>query len=106
MDGGVIAEIVEQLNEIILEITPDAQMLDKYGGTMVEMDPGQPESQYCGYFVYQNHLSLEFAKGIRLDDPTHILEGAGQQRRHIKLRDPQDVTDKRCKDFLVQASKL
>jgi len=106
MDNKTKAEIIGRLSEIIRELAPNSQTREMYGGTMIEMVSGQPQSRCCGYFGYTNHVSLEFTNGVRLNDPDHILEGTGKQRRHIKLTQIRDVRDKRCKEFLVQVFKL
>lgn len=94
------------LTKVVLDKMPDAAMLEKYGGIIVEKVAGQPKSHCCGYFVYQHHVSLEFSRGAQLDDPDGILEGSGKLRRHIKLKDTSDIQVKRCSEFLEQVSKL
>jgi|TARA_R110002049_G_C9108159_1_gene557509 hypothetical protein len=100
------AEITRELSEIILDVMPDAAMLDKYGGVIVERIAGEPKTHCCGYFVYAEHVSLEFSKGVLLSDPNSILEGKGKLRRHIKLVDVQDLEAKRCRHFLEQVANL
>ena len=106
MDEDTKSEITQQLSEIILDVMPDATMLEKYGGIVVERIAGQPKTQCCGYFVYAGHVSLEFTQGVQLLDPDNILQGGGKLRRHIKLKDIQDVAEKQCKTFLKQAARL
>lgn len=106
MDSQTAAKIIEELAAIILSFAPEAGFIDKYGGTVVERIAGCPETQFCGYFSYKAHVSLEFTKGIRLEDPEGVLEGAGKQRRHIKLRTLDDIAMKRCRSFLIQAAGL
>lgn len=106
MDENTKAEIASQLSEIILDVMPDAEMRDKYGGVIVERTAGDPKTQCCGYFIYTQHVSLEFTNGAFLSDPENILEGAGKRRRHIKLREVHELRTKRCKQFLEQVAKL
>lgn len=106
MDQTTKAEIARDLSEIILDVMPDAVMRDKYGGIVVERVSGQPKTQCCGYFIYAQHVSLEFTHGSQLADPDNLLEGTGKQRRHIKLKNIQDLTAKRCRNFLEQVSML
>lgn len=98
------AEITRELSEIILDVMPDAAMLDKYGGIVVERIAGEPKTHCCGYFVYAQHVSLEFSKGALLSDPDGILEGKGKLRRHIKLVDIQCLQTRRCRHFLEQVA--
>lgn len=106
MDERVKAEISRELSEIILDVMPDAAMLDKYGGVIIERIAGQPKTHCCGYFIYTQHVSLEFSNGVLLPDGDNILEGTGKRRRHIKLMDIQDLQTKRCRHFLEQVAKL
>lgn len=106
MDESVKAEIARELSEIILDVMPDAAMLYKYGGVIVERIAGKPKKHCCGYFIYAQHVSLEFTNGVQLPDPDNILEGKGKLRRHIKLVGIQDLKAKCCKHFLEQAAKL
>lgn len=106
MDDSVKTEIARELSEIILEVMPDAAMLDKYGGIIIERIAGRPKTHCCGYFIYTQHVSLEFTDGALLSDPDGILEGTGKRRRHIKLRDIQDMHAKRCRHFLEQVANL
>lgn len=106
MDDEVKAEIAQKLSEIILDVMPDATMLNKYGGKVFGRVAGQPDSQYCGVFISSKHVSLEFTNGAKLKDPNDILEGSGKQRRHIKLKALDDVQSKHCREFLEQACDL
>ena len=95
--------IVERLKAVVLSVAPQATFIEKYGGTIVESDPGRPESQFCGIFAYKGHVSLEFMNGARLEDPAKVLEGSGKLRRHIKVASLSDISKKRCEDYLRQA---
>ncbi|MEO9896124.1 MAG: DUF1801 domain-containing protein [Paracoccaceae bacterium] len=106
MDESVKAQIAQELSEIILDVMPDAAMLDKYGGIIVERIAGDPKTQCCGYFIYAQHVSLEFSSGVLLPDPDNILEGKGKLRRHIKLKNSQDLQTKQCRRFLEQVAKF
>ena len=106
MNESVKAEIARELSEIILDVMPDAAMLEKYGGVIIERIAGQPQTHCCGYFIYDRHVSLEFSNGVLLLDLESILEGTGKRRRHINLWDIQDLHAKRCRYFLEQVAKL
>jgi len=105
MDETSRSYIVERLTALILSIAPEASCVEKYGGLVFTISPGQTASQFCGIFVYKEHVSLEFSKGAELDDHERVLEGGGKHRRHIKLRELSDICQKRCKDYLRQACR-
>ena len=76
-----------------------------YGGTVIEMRAADPKTRVAGVFAYTKYVSVEFTKGIILDDPHKVLEGAGKVRRHIKLHSLNDIVTKDCLTLLKQALK-
>lgn len=106
MDENTKAHVTQELLEMILDVMPDAKMIEKYGGHIVERIAGEAETQCCGYFCYTEHISLEFTRGYLLSDQNDILEGKGKHRRHVKLKSIQDLQSKRCKEFLEQVSNF
>lgn len=106
MNATVKSDIVERLKTVVLSAVPEATVVEKYGGIVFEKVPGQTQSQFCGVFTYQNHVSLEFTKGAELEDPDNVLVGGGKLRRHIKLTHISDIALKQCEDFVLQAINL
>src|SRR5438105_15567565 len=41
--------------------------------------------------VYSRHVNLGFNEGATLDDPKGILEGNGNQIRHISIKNVEDI---------------
>lgn len=103
MDEAAKATIIDNLEEMIIELAPDANLRPMYGGTVIELETDNPKSRIGGFYVYADYVSFEFAKGVQLEDPNDVLEGAGKFRRHVKLRGADDVKTKTCKRFLDQA---
>lgn len=103
MDNETKTDIIDQLTEIIIELAPDVTFRSMYGGTVLELKKDDPKSRAGGIFVYTNHVSLELSHGAFLDDPKGVLEGSGKLRRHLKIHNLNDVTEKACKEFLQQA---
>lgn len=106
MDENDKTQIVQHLQEMILQVMPEAMLINKYGGIVIERIAGQTDTQCCGYFAYTTHVSLEFTQGAKLADPESMLEGNGKHRRHIKLYRVEDVEAKQCVKFLKQVSNL
>jgi hypothetical protein len=99
-------QITRELDEIVEEVCPGAGRRPMYGGIVFETEPGVHKTMFCGHFVYKNHVSLEFGRGVELHDPDNVLEGKGKYRRHIKLTEPADVVDKSVRSFIEQAFAL
>lgn len=106
MDENDKMQIVQHLQEMIQQVMPEAKLINKYGGIVIERIAGQTDTQCCGYFVYTNHISLEFTQGDKLADPEGVLEGIGKRRRHIKLYRVDDVEAKLCAELLKQVPDL
>jgi hypothetical protein len=106
MDDAVKVMIIDSLEELTIELAPDANLRPMYGGTVIELETDNPKSRIGGFYVYADYVSFEFAKGVQFEDPTGVLEGTGKFRRHVKLRGADDIKTKTCKRFLDQAVTL
>ena len=106
MNETAKAEIRERILKIVADLSPKATFRPMYGGTVIEMCTADPETRVAGVFAYTKYVSLEFAKGIILDDPHKVLEGAGKVRRHIKLHSLRDIVTKDCLTLLKQVFKI
>ncbi len=91
-------EIVLALRKIILKIVPSAKEEKKYGG-LVFMSGTR---LFCGLFVRENYISLEFDKGAKMQDPDNFLEGSGKYRRHLKIFKPEDIKHKKAEYYIKQ----
>ena len=103
MDGAPQASIVDALEEIVVELAPDAHLRPMYGGKVIELEKDNPKSRVGGISAYKDHVSLEFSNGAQLDDRNGVLEGSGKLRRHVKLYDKDDIEKKACRSLLGQA---
>jgi len=81
------------------------------GGDVVElMHDGCPvacvEDVPFGYVnVFKSHTNVGFFYGAHLDDPAGLLEGAGKNMRHVKVR-PGHELDSKALDSLIHAAYL
>lgn len=93
--------IVQKLRAIILSSHPGVTEEVKYGGILFSTSVA-----FCGVFSHTHHVSLEFSDGARLADQQRVLEGAGKHRRHIKLRELNDIEAKRVSEYVKLALAL
>ncbi|MGR3713917.1 MAG: DUF1801 domain-containing protein [Shimia sp.] len=98
------AEIVDALEQMIAEVSPELHGRGMYGGQVLEREAGVAATLVGGYFVYKTHVSFEFSHGAGFADPHGLLEGKGKARRHVKLRDVADIAGKDVAGFLAQAA--
>lgn len=90
--------LVQQVRELVLSAGADVGEEVKYGGILFST-----QSPFCGVFSYTRHVSLEFSEGAALLDPQQVLEGGGKRRRHIKLRETKDLTEKQVFEYIRAA---
>ena len=75
----------------------------------VAMGYGPTERLSDGVFhiaVYAKGVNLGFNQGATLPDPDGILEGAGKQIRHIKIRTPSDLARPEIRAYVRRARKI
>jgi len=108
MNKGALSliSLAEELETTIQNTIPKASSLNKYGGTLFTLKPEEKEGQFCGVFVYQQHVQLIFSQGAMLNDSKKLLSGSGKVRRYINFKSIDDVNQKELEKLLVQASKL
>ncbi len=56
--------------------------------------------------VYAKGVNLGFNHGAALADPAGLLEGAGKQIRHIKIRTPSDLERSEVRAYMRRAHQL
>ncbi len=93
-------QVICAARDLIMKTVKGMSQEVKYGGILFTL-----ETPFCGLFAYQAHVSLEFSNGASLQDDAHVLEGKGKFRRHIKLRDIQDLASKKVVHYVELAAK-
>ena len=101
-----LVAIANELEAFIQECVPEASRLSKYGGTLFTLKPNEKEGQFCGVFLYSQHVQISFSKGSQLNDSQKLLKGSGKNRRHINFKKIDEVNFNYLKELLCQSSKL
>jgi len=91
--------IANELESFLLLTVPNVKTVQKYGGT-------EKEGQFCGVFVYKNHVQISFSKGTELIDPKKLLNGNGKYRRHINYTKSKQIDFEQLELLVMQACKL
>jgi len=104
MDDVKSADLVRVLHQLILRAAPAASYFSKYGGALYTVKPKLKESHFCGVFVRDDHIELEFRQGAALRDPDKLLNGRGHSRRHIKFYKPDDFDLNKVLTLLKRAA--
>lgn len=103
-----IRELALGLRALVLEeMAPCYENIyDAYSA--VAMGYGASDRLRDGIFhiaVYSKHVNLGFNHGATMDDPKGILQGSGNQIRHIKIKTPADITRPEIRAYVRRARK-
>lgn len=104
-DVLTMVALADEIEEIIMDVVPDCETLQKYGGTLFTLRPEEKEGQFCGVFIHKKHVQISFSKGADLKDPKSLLLGTGKYRRHVNLTTSEQARDGAIKKMLKQAAR-
>ena len=74
----------------ITEVPWARQKIAGYG-----VGPKKMSQHFCYIAPFKKHLNLGFMYGAHLPDPQNLLEGAGADLRHVKIRTTADLENPR-----------
>ena len=95
------AEIAATLREMVHAMSPQIKEDIKYGGIVFIKDG----KLFCGIFIRKKHVSMEFDRGIEMQDADNLLEGNGV-RRHLKIFRKEDIVNKKAGYYIKQSFAL
>ncbi len=95
------AEIVTALREQVKKAVPDAKEAFKWAQPVYEVN-----GPFCYIKAFSKYVNFGFWRGIDLDDPQGLLEGAGDKMRHVKLTSVKDIRENAFQDYLRTAANL
>ena len=84
----------------ITEVPWARQKIAGYG-----IGPKKMSEHFCYLAPFKKHLNLGFFYGADLPDPEGLLEGAGKELRHIKIRDAQQLESPAVRELIALASQ-
>lgn len=96
-DEGV-RETASAVRALVLELLPDVNETRARGDNGLGFGAHQYGADGWGIAalaVHRSWASLGFFAGTRLPDPAALLEGSGKRVRHVKLRSPNELADRR-----------
>lgn len=103
--NDLVMAIVIRLRQLILDVYPDAielpwpkQHIASYG-----VGPKKMTEHFCYIRVQRNYANLGFYYGAHLSDPEKLLEGTGNNLRHIKIKAVDDVERPAIRQMIEQS---
>jgi hypothetical protein len=98
----LLAPIIISLRKMVFKLAPDAKEKKMYGGIIYSI----PGRMFCGLFLRKNHISVEFDLGYLLEDKDKFLEGSGKYRRHLKIHNEEEVTEKKVERYIKESYQI
>ncbi|HKP46263.1 MAG TPA: DUF1801 domain-containing protein [Pyrinomonadaceae bacterium] len=104
----VVRELALKLRAVVIEeMAPcHENIYDAYSA--VAIGYGWSDRLKDGVFhiaVYSNHVNLGFNSGVSLPDPLGILEGKGNQIRHLTFKSAEDLARPATRRYIRMALK-
>lgn len=103
--NDLVMQIVVRLRQLILDMYPDAielpwpkQHMASYG-----VGPKKMAEHFCYIGVQRHYVNLGFYYGAHLSDPEQLLEGTGNNLRHIKIKAVDDVDRPAIRQMIEQS---
>ena len=104
-----VQKLALDLRQLVLEeLAPcHENIYDAYSAVAIGYGPTDRLSDGIFHIaVYAKGANLGFNQGATLPDPDGILEGAGKQIRHIKIRTPSDLARPAVRAYVQRARKI
>jgi len=106
-----VRDLYLEVHRLVLETLPDiAYSVDCHDG---DMGYGARQYGYDGWGMgalaaHGKWVSLTFIRGADLEAPEGLLEGSSKTMRHVKLRSPAQLAERReaLRELLLAAAKL
>lgn len=95
------ADLVTRLRGIIKDAVPGVNESMKWGRPFFERN-----GPICYIVAHSKWVNFGFWRGVKLQDPKELLEGTGEEKRHIKLKTPEQIDKGAFMELLRQAVKL
>ena len=77
---------------------------DNWNGLVIGFSPTErPSDAILSILMLPGHVTLCFLQGAKLRDPHELLQGAGNQVRHIRLKGPDDLDTPEIADLMTRA---
>lgn len=105
-DTLTLIALADELERFIQDTIPKSKKVSKYGGILFTVKPEEKEGQFCGVFIYTQHVQVSFSLGVQLKDLKKSLSGSGKFRRHINYATIEEVNFQDLKNLLIQSSQL
>jgi len=98
-------QLALDLRKLLMRLIPSAQEKIYRGWGVADYGTGAGGRGLISIGPQKGYVNLYFMNGVDLPDPTHLLEGTGKRMRHVKIRKPEDLTDKALQSLIKAAMR-
>ncbi len=99
--GPQWSNLLKRLRAIIVKAAPQADETLNWGRPWYAQD-----GLLCYFSAGKSHITFGFRLGAQLNDPDDLLEGTGNEMRHIKLRSAADIRPRQFTSWVREAVAL
>jgi hypothetical protein len=97
-----LVHVMDALRSLVKKVVPGSrEAINPWGVPIFEWN-----GPLCYLRVGKTHVTFGFPRGASLKDPGKLLEGQGNNLRHVKIKDVAQVRNPNLKQLLMQAKFL
>ncbi|MGI9553105.1 MAG: DUF1801 domain-containing protein [Aurantibacter sp.] len=94
-------EVLSTLRELIAKAIPEGAENFKWSRPVYAT-----QKDFCYLQYNKKHVNLGFFEFEKIEDPDNLLEGTGEQMRHVKIEDGSELDPPVLYRMIKQASKF
>lgn len=101
-----VRQLAEQARSLIQDVYPSVvevpwpkQRVIGYGVGLKKMS-----EHFCYLSVSKNHINIGFMYGAELPDPKGLLDGEGKLLRHVRITQPEQLSNPALRQLIKVAS--
>ena len=112
-------------DEIVSSVSPHARQLAERARTLIQtvypavvevpwprqrvigygVGPKKMSEHFCYLSVSKDHINVGFMYGAELPDPEKLLEGSGKLLRHVRITQPDQLSNPALRELIEVASR-
>jgi len=101
-ENPALVHVMDALRALVKETVPVArEAMNPWGVPIFEWN-----GPLCYLRVGKKHVTFGFPRGASMKDPGKLLEGEGNNLRHVKISDVATISNPHVKALLLEAKSL
>ena len=101
-ENPALVHVMDALRALVKKTVPAAQeAMNPWGVPIFEWN-----GPLCYLRVGKKHVTFGFPRGASMKDPGQLLDGKGNNLRHVKIKDVVEIRNPNLKALLLEAKSL